>query len=640
MFGYEDLHTVFSHLPSKHLILDEDMRVLEVTNDYLESTHTTRDIVGKNVFEAVPERVDVSGERVTPKLLELVRTCFRTRKPQSMLNIKYDIFNTVTRSLERRYWNVHTYPVINGHNTVRYIIYTAEDITEEASLRLSLDYAKIFQLIVETVKDYAIFMMDTNGYIRTWNEGARRLKQYTADEIIGKHFTIFYTAEDLAKKKPEYELEDALKNGRTEDEYWRVRKDGSKFWADVIITALYNDNGHHIGFAKVTRDLTDRKRSEEQIIAAYEDSARLKSEFLANMSHEIRTPMNGVVSAATLLTDTPLIPEQKELVSLITKSSDVLVKVINDILDYFKMESNEMRLVSEVFDVSESIARLVQNFELIKNKPIVITVQAEGIPKVKGDVFQFKQVVTRLVDNAIKFTESGSVRVVAMWDADKKSVTVQVSDTGIGIAEEDIPKLFSPFMQLDPSTKKQYRGTGLGLSICKKLVDLMGGKIGVQSQLGIGSTFWFSVPLELAPVEHKDEKIAVAIPPIEPAKNSDVRILIAEDNVINQTVALKILKKLGYHNMTIAEDGVKAVEMFKNGDYDVVLMDIQMPNMDGYEATAKIREIDPKVPIIAMTANALKGDAERAVAAGMNDYLSKPLNFALVAKTLNRWTLS
>ncbi|KJR88217.1 Histidine Kinase A (phosphoacceptor) domain containing protein [Sporothrix schenckii 1099-18] len=361
---------------------------------------------------------------------------------------------------------------------------------------ISIDEA--FGILVRSVKDYAIFLMDTEGYIMTWNAGAEMNKGYTKKEIIGKHFSIFYGPKDIADNKPQRELEDCLRYGRIEDEGWRFRKDGSRFWANVTITAIYK-GGVHVGFGKVTRNMTERRAAEVRVLAAYEESAKLKSDFVANMSHEICTPMHGMLSACSLLLDTALTPEQREIASIIDESGQVLLHVINDILDYSKLASGSFSIHTDIVGIGSIVTSVVRSIE--PSLPPDVRLQlalASDLPRaVQGDPLRYRQIVQNIVGNAKKFTDKGIIRVaVTVQDQDEDTFTIhtRVTDSGIGIPKNASHSLFMPFTQVDTTTKKRFQGTGLGLSICKSLVELMGGTIGfTPNPDGHGSIFWFSI---------------------------------------------------------------------------------------------------------------------------------------------------
>jgi osomolarity two-component system sensor histidine kinase TcsA len=468
--------------------------------------------------------------------------------------------------------------------------------------------------------------------------------------VIGKHFSNFYGQEDRDNGKPERELRDALRDGRVEDEGWRYRKDGSRFWANVVITSVYKDDVL-LGFSKVTRDLTERKQAESELIAAYEDASRLKSEFLANMSHEIRTPMHGMLSALTLLLDTRLDPEQLELTKVIEESGEILLQVINDILDYSKLASGCFSISHDIINVPEIVQSVFRSHQKTCHVPLESTLDPRLPSAAEGDPLRYRQIVQNLLSNAVKFTETGYVRIHAtLQDEDESSFTIltEIIDSGIGIPAGQGGSLFTPFTQFDNSATKRYKGTGLGLSICKSLAELMGGHIGFRPNPdGSGSIFWFTAKLrkvkEIAQLEvlrEKLEDLSSPMPklPLQEIQEAavDKRVLLAEDNPINQKVMLKLLARMGFDNVDLAADGREAVRLSTDSTkaYDFILMDINMPILDGVQATREIRKAGLHVPIIAMTANALKGQKESYIAKGMTAYVAKPVDRKLLVKLL------
>lgn len=516
---------------------------------------------------------------------------------------------------------------------------------------LSVDEA--FRILVQAVKDYAIFLLDTRGNVATWNQGAELLKGYRRDEIVGKHFSVFYGEEDLRAGKPERKLETCLREGRIEDQGWRYRKDGTRFWASVVITAVYR-NGVHVGFGKVTRDLTEWKQAELRLIAAYEESTKLKNDFLANMSHEIRTPMHGMLSACSLLLDMPLSAEQRETAGIIEESGNVLREVINDILDYSKLASGGFSIKSDNIAVSEILSSVSRSVQTTLHPGVTIDLAlSPDLPQTaQGDPLRLRQVVQNIVGNAAKFTEKGAITMRAFLEAedeDSYTVRTEVSDTGPGVSGEDAENLFQPFTQVDTTIMKRYKGTGLGLSIAKSLTELMGGKIGFRpNDEGTGSVFWFST--KLGKITREDGESG-ARPPSSGGKDTDgateklravapsKRILAAEDNPINRRVLSGILRSFGFKDITLVADGAQAVSEVERTrePYDLVLMDISMPVMDGFKATAEIKRLGIRPPIVAMTAYALKGDREQCVECGMDDYVPKPVNRQFLASRLLRW---
>ncbi len=361
-----------------------------------------------------------------------------------------------------------------------------------------------FRLLVHGVRDYAIFMLDPNGCVASWNEGAQRIKGYTADEIIGRHVSTFYSAEDVAAGKPPMELEVATREGKYEEEGWRVRKDGTFFWANVLITALRNGEGALIGFAKVTRDLTERRAAQERTIAdarriaAVEATSRTKSEFLAAMSHELRTPINATMGYADLLgagIGGSISEQQREYLSRIRTSQEHLLRIINDLLNYSRIEAGQVKydLTSvPVHEVVDAVLPMVQPQAVTKG------IALEHGPCPRGavacaDRAKAAQIVLNLLSNAVKFTATGG-RVSISCDLQRPHAAISVRDTGPGIPVDRQTAIFEPFVQLGRSLTSGHEGTGLGLSISRDLARAMGGDVTVKSALGEGATFTLLLP--------------------------------------------------------------------------------------------------------------------------------------------------
>jgi signal transduction histidine kinase len=431
---------------------------------------------------------------------------------------------------------------------------------------------------------------------------------------------------------------------------------------------LYDSSGEVFGAIESIRDITDRKRAIDELKdakEAAEAAVRSKSEFLANMSHEIRTPLNAVVGLTGLLLSADLTTEQRDYVETVQSSGHSLLSVINDILDFSKIEGGKMEMESQPFFLGDCInvaKDLVDG--IAAEKGLILKFYMDDLvpATIIGDVTRLRQVVLNILSNAVKFTDEGMVEISISGKPIKSVIAAKngrikkrgnlakdrssdrlnqsamtswyeihftIKDTGIGIPKEKLDRLFQSFSQIDSSTTRKYGGTGLGLAISKRLVEMMGGKIWVESEIGIGSTFHFTILTkaathELMPIESN----ATFGRTINKADRSKpLSILLAEDNAVNQKVALQMLKRIGYY-ADVAANGLEVLQALERQPYDLVLMDVQMPEMDGIDAARKIRELWPNGPrIIAITAYALDGDREKCLQAGMDDYIAKPIQF-------------
>jgi PAS domain S-box-containing protein len=667
------------------------------------------------------------------------------------------------------------------------IVSSLRDATERKLAEEALhESEERFRFLVDSVQDYGIYMLDVDGRVKSWNSGAARIKGYTAEEVIGRHFSKFYTEPDRVADEPGKALAAAARFGVYTAEGWRVRKNGQRFWASLVVTAARDASGELVGFAKITRDLTERTVEEEQrkliieaapngmlivdedgiitlansaieqifgyergamlgmsieslvpaeqreahvtlrtdfandpenrsmkparslsgltadgsavpievmlspvetprgriVVATVvditarraaeqalqdakslaEEASRTKSAFLANMSHEIRSPMNAILGMLQLLLRTDLTAIQRDYGSKAHDATRSLLRLLNDILDFSRIEAGKIELERRSFSIEAMLQNVTEILTVSigkKNIDLRYRIDPEIPGRVWGDEFRLRQVILNLAGNAIKFTETGEVMAdVSLYGREPgiHQIIFSIKDTGIGIAPEQSAAIFAEFSQAEASTTRRYGGTGLGLAISSRLVALMGGTLEVESELGIGSRFHFKLALEAAevglappaPTEMRGRRVGDPFVtsssgehggPGQACRLAGLRILVVDDNSVNLQVAHDLLTIEGA-SVIVAGDGRLGVELASTSDppFDVVLLDIQMPNMDGYEVTRLLRSLERTgtMPIIAMTANAMAADRAACLEAGMDDHIAKPVELDVMVATISR----
>ncbi len=527
------------------------------------------------------------------------------------------------------------------------------DLSERRAAEERLRHSEeMFRLLVLSVKDYAIFMLDANGIITTWNAGAEGIKGYTPGEIIGRHFSIFYPEEEIRAGKPERELETARTQGSMEDEGWRLRKDGSRFWANVIITAVFDESGELRGFAKVTRDITEKKQAEEtqralleqreaRLIAEEErrrvensyrisqEANRAKDEFLMTLSHELRTPMTAILGWARLLPNmAPEDPLFREAVASISRGAQLQARLIDDVLDVSRIISGKLRLSREQIDVARVIAAAIETVKPTADaKRITITAALSALGTIVGDATRLQQVVWNLLTNAIKFTpKQGTITVSARRAASQ--LQISVTDSGEGIDPSFLPHVFEPFRQAENPSTRTHGGLGLGLSIVRYIVEAHGGTVSASSKgRGHGATFTVSLPIGALQPAVVDPQTPLGIPvdrALPPNRLRNVSILVVEDDNEARDMIAAVLRQSGASVIAV-ESAAAAREQLAQIHPRVILTDIGMPVQNGYQFARELRA-DPAmkdVKLVALTAFATVGRPDRS---DFDRYLSKPID--------------
>jgi two-component system, sensor histidine kinase and response regulator len=504
----------------------------------------------------------------------------------------------------------------------------------------------LLSALLHSAADPVVFRSREGEYLRV-NAAAAELAGLTPDEVTGKRPSeVLPPAIAAYLDKRDAEVIESNRSQTFEDPF--RYPDGRHVLFETVVSPLYDGEGKSLGIVSMARNITERKKNEAAIRHAKEmaeEATRMKSDFLANMSHEIRTPMNAIIGMSHLLLKTDPTPRQRDYIDKVRASGQHLLGIINDILDFSKVEAGKLvieRAGFELRSVLDHVAQMVGDKVQAKGLDLVFDVGSDVPARVVGDPLRLGQILINYANNAIKYTEQGEVAVsVRVQERAGQDVLLHfaVTDTGIGLTDEQMGRLFQSFSQADSSTTRRYGGTGLGLAICKRLAELMGGQVGVESRFGQGSTFWATVRMgtgeapaaRALPRSGDDTQTRLSV-------RVGAHLLLVEDNDINQRVAGEILQDAGFRVDT-AENGQIALDLCERTSYDLVLMDMQMPVMDGLTATEALRRRAgwAEVPIVAMTANAMQRDRERCLQAGMNDFIAKPFNPDELFSVLARW---
>ena len=576
---------------------------------------------------------DVTHPEDVSKSISVLKRLIDTGEPVS-LDMRYlrpDGTTVWANSLLTRLDNAQEHPQTVLAVTVNL---TERRQTEEAQRQSEAH----LRLIMESAKDYAIISMDMNRYVTDWNAGAEHILGYSKEEMIGKRGDIIFTAEDRKNKIPEKEMQRALLHGQGEDERWHMRKDGSRFWGSGMMMPLLDKNNAVLGFLKIMRDQTERMQMEEALKLAKEEAeraARAKEEFLAHMSHEIRTPLNAVIGLTNLLLQQNPQSEQLENLQTLKFSAENLMVLVNDILDFSKIQAGKVTLAEtdvNLRELMDSLRKAHQSYASDRGNIVQFQIDDRIPEMVRTDQLKLSQVLHNLVSNAVKFTKKGMIKVEVNLKRKKKNklwIDFSVSDTGIGIPQDKLTAIFDLFTQADNSTVREYGGTGLGLSITKLLLELMDSHIEVESQERMGSRFFFTLPMK--------ESMAAGASSVETTAHQEVqahlshtKLLVVEDFDINRNILKQFFTNWWELTPDEAVNGQEAIAMAQKEQYDLILMDVRMPVMDGYQAARSIRNLPnnayQKVPIIALTADTLHEIEKHPEAALFTDVITKPFD--------------
>jgi PAS domain S-box-containing protein len=631
---YED---VLDKIPTDLVVFNTKREYLFANETAIRDPHVRKWLIGKrdeDYFRLRQFPAEMLANRV--RILEEVLNTAEQRKWEEKFILKDGSIQYQLRCL---------YPVFDEAGQLKLLIGYGFDISEQKRIEEQIQRSEKRYRDLFNYSEALICTHDLTGRMLSVNPAICRLLEFTEDEMVGRLISDFVPPENVENFQSLY-LDPLMRDGKCKGVFCVISKSGQRIFLLYKNYKVEEDDlePYIIGFSQ---DITDRVESEKQLLLAKkitEETSRAKEVFLANMSHEIRTPMNGVLGFASLLVKTDLSEQQRGYLTMIQESANNLLVIVNDVLDLEKILMGKLKFEHIDFLIAERIEMCVQTFTYkAEEKGIVLqsSVSLKNDVTVIGDPHRLGQVLNNLISNAIKFTDKGSVTITAKIHETSDSLLwleFAVVDTGIGIPVDKHSEVFEPFMQANTAVTRQYGGTGLGLSICRELIQLMGGKLFLESEPGKGSTFRFLLPFGISIYKPKNKNMSQEINYQSLGKK---RILVAEDVELNQYLARHIMESWGFE-VDIAVNGKEALRKVQESEYDLVLMDIQMPEMDGMQATQNIRALENRkiacIPIVALTANALKGDSEKYMAVGMNDYLSKPFDeprlFQVIAKNL------
>jgi PAS domain S-box-containing protein len=632
---------ILGKIPAEIIVADPEYRYLFVNASAISDPHLREWMIGKTneefcKYAGRPEVVARARRQVFQKVIRTKQTI----EWQEKFRDDSGVF---------QHFSHRVYPVLDEAGEVKCVTIYVGKITEKKEYEEQLARSEKRYRDLFNYSQALICTHDMDGRLLAINPALCRTLGYSEEEMLGQPIMEFLPEDQRAKFEEEYLNRVRDSQDTMGGVFCVLSKKGDRIYL------LYKNyrvaekglDPYVIGFSQ---DITDRIHMEKELRMAKEvtdEVARAKESFLAHMSHEIRTPMNGILGIASLLRKTKLDDQQRNYLQLIQESANNLLVIVNDILDLEKIVAGKLQLEKIPFKIVDKIATTAQSFIYRAEEKELGLIFQNSIPAdliVEGDPYRLSQVLNNILSNALKFTQTGHITIntrITERDEDWVVVEVTISDTGIGISDERIRHIFDPFAQADAAITRKYGGTGLGLTICKNMIEMQGGELSVQSEEGKGSSFTILIPYQIS-VEAMQENEDGQEKEIDYKSLGPKKVLVAEDVELNQFLARHILESWDFE-VTIANNGKEAIDYLTQAPFDCILMDVQMPEMDGIEATLNIRKLsDPikaSIPIIALTANALKGDSERYLAAGMNDYLAKPFDeerlFRVIARNLS-----
>jgi PAS domain S-box-containing protein len=621
------LRLFVEHAPAAVAMFDRDMRYLVASRRFLSDYRLSlQEVIGRSHYEVFPELPDSWKKVHRWCLAGAVERC------------EEEAFPRADGTLDWVRWEIHPWHTAAGE--IGGITLFSEVITErKRSAEALRESEELFRLLVRGVKDCVIYMLAPDGTVNSWSEAAEQIFGYRAEETVGQHNALLFTEEEREAGEAQRDLEEAAANGWCERETWRVRKDGSRFWANVLVTALRDDAGNLRGFASVNRDFTERKRAEELRAseAALREGDRQKNQFLAMLSHELRNPLAPIRNSLYILQRAAPGGEQaRRAQAVIDRQVGHMSWLIDDLLDVTRITGGKIRLQRERLDLNDVAQRTAEDHRTLFAKS---DVRLEVLPApaevwVDGDRTRLAQAIANLLQNAAKFTPHGRKTTISVeTDAARGQAIVTVRDTGVGIQPEMLPRLFHAFTQADSTLDRSKGGLGLGLALVKGLVELHGGSVSAASGgPGTGAAFTISLPLDVTAARTK---------PAEPRVGGPVgprRVLVIEDND-DAADSLREVLELGEHTVEVAYSGRDGIEKARAFHPDIVLCDIGLPEMDGYEVARTIRT-DPelgRVALVALSGYAQPEDVATAREAGFDAHLAKPPSIDTLERVLTEF---